>query len=164
MNCLKLLPVVVLSLLITISCQEQTIQSQISDALEINVRNETVISHEDDHGGWLGDGGLTVVLRITDEATVNQIKEDWNPLPLTENMTLLIYGKKSENICPKFGDGSGNTLFPAVENGFYYFIDRHREAVDPFDDTDVLVRLSYNFTIAIFDADTNTLYYTEQDT
>lgn len=164
MNYLKLLPVIVLSLLIMISCQEQTIQGQISNELGINVRNETVISHEDDHGGWHGDGGLTVVLRLTDESTVTQIKESWKPLPLTENLTILIYGKKSENICPRFGDDSGSSLFPAVENGYYYFIDRHSEAVDPSDDSNVLVRCSYNFTIAVFDADTNILYYTEQDT
>ena len=164
MHFLKLLPVVVLSLLLTISCQEQTIQGHISNELGIDVGNETVLSHEDDHGGFHGDGGLTVVLHLTDEATVDRIKENWTPLPLTENLTILIYGKECEGIRPKFGNGSGSSLFPAVEHGYYYFFDRHSGAVDPSDDTNVLVRHSYNFTIAIFDTDTNTLYYTEQDT
>lgn len=41
---------------------------------------------------------------------------------------------------------------------------RHSESTDHFDDTNVLDRHSFNFVIAIFDTDTNRLYYSRFDT
>lgn len=38
------------------------------------------------------------------------------------------------------------------------------QSTDPKDDTNVFSRFSYNFTMAIYDAETNTLYYMELDT
>ena len=53
---------------------------------------------------------------------------------------------------------------PQIENGYYYFYDRHDEATDPYDDSEFLARFSFNFTLAIYDSDTNTLYLCEYDT
>ena len=53
---------------------------------------------------------------------------------------------------------------PKIENGYYYFLDRHNESNDKYDDTNLNNRASWNFTLAIMDIDTNIIYYYELDT
>ena len=52
----------------------------------------------------------------------------------------------------------------AVENGWYRFIDRHAQSYDSADESEVLERGSFNFTLALYDADRNELYYLTLDT
>ena len=61
-------------------------------------------------------------------------------------------------------NGDGAPVIPEVENGYYYFLDRHSQSTNPKYDSGVLGRASYNFTIAIYDEDRQTLYYAELDT
>lgn len=46
-----------------------------------------------------------------------------------------------------------------VENGYWFFNDRNNQK-----SLELLERSSFNFTLAIFDADTNILYVYELDT
>ena len=87
-------------------------------------------------------------------------------MPLTENLTALVYGLQTESssVGPMIHSGDGAPVIPEVENGYYYFLDRHSQSTNPKDDSGVLDRASYNFTIAIFDTDQQTLYYMELDT
>ena len=55
-------------------------------------------------------------------------------------------------------------VIPDIEIEYYYFRDRHSQSTDPKDDTGVLGRGSYNFTIAILDTIMQRLYYLEFDT
>lgn len=130
----------------------------ISEMLDIEISQESVIGMQNDDNGF-------VSLEITDTNTVDGIKSEWKELPLTENLTALVYGLEDEtsSIGPYISE-DGEALFPKVENGYYYFYDRHSESKDHFDDTNVLSRHSFNFVIAIFDTDTNRLYYSKFDT
>ena len=49
---------------------------------------------------------------------------------------------------------------PQIEHGYYYFLNKQTNNQD----TDVLNSPSLNFVIAMFDSDSNTLYYFELDT
>ncbi len=51
-----------------------------------------------------------------------------------------------------------------VEEGFYYLCDRHSESVDPYDDSKLHERYSWNFTAAVYDSGSGRLYYYEFDT
>ena len=53
---------------------------------------------------------------------------------------------------------------PDIENGYYYFLDRHSEATNVNNDEDLNERSSYNFSLGIYDSDTMMLYYYELDT
>ena len=53
---------------------------------------------------------------------------------------------------------------PAIYNGYYMFEDRHSESKDSRDDSELFDRYSYNFSIAIYDCDTDKMYYFEFDT
>ena len=66
-------------------------------------------------------------------------------------------GKDCKNIYERYN-------IPTIENGYYYFKDRHSESTNKYDYTDINNRPSYNFTFAILDKDTNTIYYYELDT
>lgn len=139
--------------------------SEISEMLDIKISDENMINHIETHGGFHGDGLTFYSMEITDEGTVEEIESEWKSLPLTENITALVYGIKDESssIGPYISE-DGEALFPNVENGYYYFYDRHSESTDHYDDTDVLDRHSFNFVIAVFDTDTNRLYYSKFDT
>lgn len=81
-------------------------------------------------------------------------------------MTTLIYGieNKDAKIGPYIKNEEGDPAIPPVKNGYYFFYDRASESTNPYGDSDVLNRYSFNFTIAIYDADTKQLHYVEFDT
>lgn len=147
---------------------ENSIQDEISREISINASEGVEVICEDSHGGFHGDGKTYVVLSFSDDTVQDQIASStvWNPLPLSENLAALVYGLSTSDsiIGPYLTDEDNQPIIPAIENGYYFFLDRHSESTNPHDDTDVLDRASFNFTIAIFDTDTNTLYYVEFDT
>lgn len=53
--------------------------------------------------------------------------------------------------------------FPIVENCLYYFVDdygrRYEDLDDIYSDAKLLDRYSTNYTLAMYDIDTNYLYY-----
>ena len=160
-----------LALLVMTGCgaeKENSISSEISKTIGVDVSVGEVISKSDSHGGFHGDGAAVIEIQLNDTSISDQIKdnEDWNTLPLTENLTALVYGVQTESssVGPMIHSGDGAPVIPEVENGYYYFLDRHSQSTNPEDDSGVLDRASYNFTIAIFDTDQQTLYYMELDT
>ena len=52
-------------------------------------------------------------------------------------------------------------ISPGIANGFYRLIDRHSDAGDG---QNLLERASLNVTLAVYDADSDTLYFCEMDT
>ena len=116
----------------------------------------TVVEERDTHGGFLGDGSYYLILDCSSntDAALN-IVANWNPLPLSENLSLIMYGNYGL---------SEEAHMPAIENGYYCFEDRHSEANDASDDSELFSRASFNFSLAVYDSDTNRLYYFEFDT
>lgn len=112
----------------------------------------TVVEEQDTHGGFHGDGSYYLVLDCSNhaEAALN-IVERWNKLPLSENLDMFIYGEEVAQL-------------PRIENGYYCFQDRHPEAINPSDDSELFSRWSFNFSLAVYDSDTNMFYYFEFDT
>lgn len=45
-----------------------------------------------------------------------------------------------------------------IEEGYCFFYGRHEQAKDPYDDTDLYDRASFNFTFAVYDLKENKLY------
>ena len=91
----------------------------------------------------------------------------WTPLPLDETAQALAYGVTREDggevfsAGPYLTDDSGDPLLPGIANGFYRLIDRHSDAGDG---QNLLERASLNVTLAVYDADSDTLYFCEMDT
>ena len=135
-------------------------QRRVSESLGIDVSRGTVDFSYDDHSGFHGDGTMYAVLSFPDDTLEDMISAPggWYALPLTENLQTLIYGNWTETkvIGPFVG-----VAVPAVEQGWWYFYDRQGET---HDDSEVLNRGSFNYTVAIYDADQNQLIYIEYDT
>lgn len=141
----------------------------IAEDLQLDLSHSKVIENRDTHGGWLGDGESIVILSFSPEEYARleeQLTEHWKPLPLTKNLSCCVYGEHGDNYVrePMFKDEEGNPLFDTIENGYYYFYDRFSDSTDPYDDTDLFSRYSYNFTLAILDSNAHTLQYLLIDT
>lgn len=120
-----------------------------------------VVKESDSHGGFLGDGEAHLILDCSENSDkAREIVEDWNELPLSKNVGMVMYG--GEHYGYRFAEKNG---WPKITNGVYKFVDRHREAgLDKSDDTELFNRASFNFTLAIYDFDTDFLYYFKIDT
>lgn len=142
--------------------------SHVAKQLKMDLPLVFDFKYEDTHGGFLGDGATFSKMKFSKangEKLLSQIAdyEEWKALPMTKNIDLLLYGgekSKGEHL----GGIAQAYPIPQLSHGYWFFLDRHSEADDPKSDRDLLHRSSYNLTVALYDPDTNTLYYLEFDT
>ena len=145
------------------ACGSQNSAKDVSTALSIDVSSGKEVQFRDNHGGFHGDGTKYVVLEFSEDKVLEQIQDNsaWIALPLDETAAALVYGvtEGTSQVGPFLKDENGDVLFPKIENGYYLLIDRHSQTEE-----NILERASFNFTLAIYDADTNKLHYCEFDT
>ena len=111
----------------------------------------TVIEEKDTHGGFLGDGTYYLILDCSErKEQATELIKDWKPLPLTENLQLIMYGGEKNGVSYAY-DLAEEAHWPIINNGVYKFVDRHSEAVDKSDDASFFERYSYNFFFAVYD-------------
>lgn len=123
-----------------------------------------VVEEENTHGGFHGDGSYHLILDCSNNTeTALKIVNNWNRLPLSENLNLIMYGGSKGGISYGY-ELAGEAHIPKIENGYYRFMDRYYEAKDKTDDSKLLSRYSFNFSLAMYDSDTNIFYYFEYDT
>lgn len=154
--------VVVLLLFMRIFVQS-TPQGHVSKYLGIDCSRGRANEYIETHGGFLGDGDTFIEIQFQNEDFEKRIRESegWRELPLTENLKIIIYGISDEE--RDWGPRVAGEI-PEIRNGYYYFEDRHSESMDKYDDSEIFDRSSYNYTIAVYDADKMILYYCEEDT
>jgi len=155
---MKKLLILTLVLLFLTGCVAET--DNISATLGTDVSGGEILISEDSHSGFHGDGETYIVFQFRNE---NQFSVPegpfWHELPLTGNLSTILYGNNQ-----MLTDDAGNPRVPEIQNGFYFFCDRHSKSTDPTKDAGLFSRNSLNFTLAVYDSDTCTLYYYEQDT
>ena len=146
-----------------VACGKKTPQEIVLNALNVDVSGSTEISYEDTHGGFHGDGITLIALQFNDSSVLEAIRKDshWKKFPLNETTQALVYGLEdnASQIGPFLSNEDGNPMVPEIQNGYYILIDRQSET-----NTDILERSSFNFTIGLYDSDTNILYFCEMDT
>ncbi len=129
-------------------------QRVISKEVLLDVQDSEVLYEMDTHGGFLGDGDATIVLKMNDDLTeVIEGDSRWHELPLPSQLKMGV-----------FCDEEGKRLAGEIENGYWFFLDRHSEAEDVFDPSSLPTRHSRNYTLAVYDADENVLYFYALDT
>ena len=149
-------------------CAMQTDKNAISDELGVDLSSGKQISYSEGHGGFHGDGMTYVVLKFSNDTALEQIRENeaWNEFPLDDTVTALVYGLSDTtdgtmySVGPFITDEQGAACIPEIQNGYYYLLDRHSEKGE----TEILERASFNFTLGIYDTDTDILYYCKFDT
>lgn len=160
---------VLLLLLISVvftGCSARNTLDSISEVLGVDVSSGSEASDYDTHSGN-GDGTSCIVLNFNDETVLKEIKsnEEWKAFPLDETVQTLVYGIEDETskVGPYLTDEDGNTLVPEIQNGYYLLIDRQSENNQETEE-DILHRNSFNFSLGLYDTDTNTLYFCQLDT
>ena len=150
----RLCAVLICLVLVLTGCGKGDYKDYVNDLCAVDISAGTVVSSNDSHGGFHGDGTLTVTFDCTNvsDSALNGMRS-WRSLPLSENLQHVVYGGFDDEI-----------NIPEITNGCYFFHDRHSEAVDPTDDSKLFDRYSYNFSLLIFDFDTNMMYLIEVDT
>ena len=123
----------------------------------INVIWGDKISSKDTHGGFHGDGSSLYIYQFTDSSMEPEMEESeyWKSLPFSEAVSNLINNS--------IGDECAEAI-PEIDNGYYFFYDRHAEAADPYDESELWNRASINCTVALYDANEDLLYIFVKDT
>ena len=145
--------------------------SPLPQVLGVVLTDSTLSGHWDEHG-WMGDGTeyWQVELSQEDAAALEktvQTREGWHPLPVNEDGEALIYGREWQEGTESFSAGpyltgkDGKALLPQVEEGYWFFWNDQTHSPET---AGVLGRGSYNFTAAVYDTSTRTLYCGELDT
>ncbi len=152
---------VALSLLLNACSPESQRRDAIGDILGLRLSGGTEVLYEDTHGGFHGDGYTRAVYDFEEDlAEAIAENQGWTALPTTSGLIPLLNGSAGG----PFERREGVPFFPQSKEGFYYFRDRHSEAVDDREEGRWDSRSSWNFTLAIYDKATCRLYYVAFDT
>ena len=132
----------------------------IYDNLSIDVSSCELIDYDSSYFSPLGDGQRYISFDCIGNDIVDSIS-DWSVFPLSDNLNKAIYGIETKTSSGKGLCGQYNC--PKIENGYYYFYNRHRNATDVKSDEDLYDLGSRNFTFAMYDIENTRLYYIEFD-
>ena len=159
---------VLMVVLLISGCSAESNQAYMEKQLNIELPDSLGIEHEDDHGGFHGDGERFAKIKfdkVNGLDFLSQIEQnsEWNKMPLSENLTLIMYGGNRNNIDYAYNLAEEAGI-PEIKNGYWYFTDRHSHSTDRKDTTELLDRYSLNFTLAMYDENDNILYFYELDT
>lgn len=154
---IKIFPVVIFCVLLS-ACS--LFENRDTDYFGFEPADFAIVKQEDTYG-FFGDGTHYLILDCSQNADqAQEIVKDWKTFPLAENLQLVMYGGEKDNTSYVY-NYARQAHWPTIRDGVYKFVDRHREATDPADDTNLLSRSSMSFSIAVYDLDTDTLYYFE---
>lgn len=153
------------------ACDSTDFSEEISEKIGVDVSGGKEITVSDTHGGFHGDGTTYGVLEFSNNKLEEKIKnnEKWSRLPLDKGAETLAYGtgKETDDTIeisgPYMTDDKGNGLMPKVENG-YYFLFNKQNGKTGMTHEEIANASSLNVILAIYDTDTQRLYFCEEDT
>ena len=90
------------------------------------------------------------------------IKDEWKVLPMSSELEYALEIKQCNEVDCK--DIYERYNIPNIENGYYVFLDRHEDAVDKKSEEEINSRISYNYSVGIYDSDNMIIYYYDLDT
>lgn len=129
----------------------------ISKEVDVDCSGGIIEFENDTHGGFHNDGIAFYILEFENSDIINDItlNEYWSELPMDEELIELIDGRVR--------DENGNQYMPDIEEGYYFFHDRFAGNDIKGFVPGILEQHPGNFTIAIYDINTNKLYYCKYD-
>ena len=144
-------------------CKNKTTDEYIKDKIDIDISFCTIEDEQDTPGGFHGDGDYVVKANCQEEQQkiLSQLN-GWNEFPLSENIQLIMYGGERDDVTYSYNLAQKANI-PKIDNGYYYFLNRHSDAVNEHSD-DIFDKYSFNFTLVLFDTDNSMFYYYEFDT
>lgn len=150
------------------SCARLTPTEYVEKTTGAKLSYAKLVFHEDDHGGFHGDGDTLMVFDCSEagEEFESSLSE-WRELPMSDKLYYALFNQRADmgeplgRLFARFGIEYDHDT-PAVKDGLYYFENRHDRAKRRDDEN--LDFHSWNFTFAVYDRETKKLYYIEVDT
>ena len=156
---LKIIGISILILIVGYIIYVHTLYNYVfySSQIEIKIPLFAKMEEKDTHGGFHGDGEATLRVYFSNkqaEKFVNKINQNnhWGKLPMPEDLQKRLPNEVEREIA-----------ISTIENGYWFFVDRHNEATDKYNYNDMFGRASLNYSIAVFDTDSNILYFFASD-
>lgn len=133
---------------------------------EFNISKEKyeVITEYESERNFLGDGEDWLILDCSNQKdlALEEIR-NWKPLPMSEDLYTTIFGgKKGDTTYGGYGFVRETNLRD-VKNGYYLFLNRSSEDIDKYSEENIFDHYFGNFSLGIYDTDTNKLYYFKYD-
>ncbi len=152
--------------------QEHTDSIQLHQ-IALDTAPDYVLEQSDSHGGFLGDGVLFVKAAYTAEsskAVEAQIRNSsyWKQLPGFGTVAEVLYGDNWNSLVSVVDAQDSLLSVPPITNGAYCYYDRRADLPSGQSRYDEGLLLdgsySFDFTLAVYDFDTQLFYYIETDT
>lgn len=144
--------------------QKSEIQRTISKVADVPLDGEMITGYKS-NSGFFGDGTTYIQINLSNDLR-EDIKEaikangSWEELPCTDILAEPVYDSYFfENV-----EHDYEGLFPEIENGWYYFLDKQTGDLCSQVKSDIWNRSSSNYIYAVYDIDKGILYYYETDT
>ena len=132
------------------------------DGTESNIRKLNIIEEYDTHGGLHGDGLLYIKADCGNEPEqIEKITESWSNFPIPEEIEVLLSGGTVES-GSFYGGVLENDAILKPNSGKYYFENR-ADGEENSDYVNILKSYSKNFSVGIYDAERQLLYWIEYD-
>lgn len=152
-------------LVITLAFVSASPKHSIARQLDLTLPKAETVAYTDTHSMIRGEGLTVGSLHFDPDNAAElrrQIEESnaWSPLPLTQNIGLLMNGGELNGITytDRFAEQYG---ILDISNGSYFFWDRLNNTNQ---DVKLLTRSAFGFTLALYDYDTDFLYFFRYDT
>lgn len=138
-----------------ISLGQSMLERRVSEMLGLSLPKVRSIEYSDSHGGFHGDGLLSVQMRFEGNEALQvekALRQDgrWQEVPLTPKLSKILYGTDGAS---SWFDDVIDWELPSI--GFWYFKDESPQGENAHG--------FMNFTAAVFDADQGTLSVIEFD-
>ena len=143
--------------LTTLNTGEMAAVREAAFSTGIDLSAGEMVSTYDDHGGFHGDGTTCTIIQFSDDALLEEIEKagTWQAFPPDDAVNQLLYGSYLDDV------ETQEPFVPPIENGYYLLKDRNAKAAEQ---PNIMTRGSFNFDLAVYDADNCTLYYLVLDT
>jgi len=160
--------VIILTIVIIIKCNENNIENIIDIqylnknlGINLNPGSCKILYTKETHGGMGNDGDFMVVVNCEmQKDEIKKLTESWDETPLSEDLNILVYGGKKNDINYKISNIMDYYPLPEIKTGKYIFIDKNQQTNNKFSLEDI----PRNYIIAIYNYENNVLYFYECDT
>ena len=123
----------------------------------------SVLEEFEDYGGFPADGSHYLILDCSaNKKKALEIIKEWKKLPLSKNLNIVMFGEEKDGIIYGY-ELAKEAHIPKIKNGYYIFENSQLKGKDKSDDSELLNDYSLNFEIAVYDCDTDKMYYFEFD-
>ncbi|MVB12831.1 hypothetical protein CAFE_35770 [Caprobacter fermentans] len=141
--------------------------SQIENTLKVAIPRESSVTEYSDSTGWFGDGEVDLEVALPADADKEEMgitdQNGWLPLPIPEDLALLIYGGNGANAIHYGGIGDDwIKKTKDVSIGYYFFLNRNeqdiRSKTSPLQN-----QYSHDFIFALYDPIKHIFYFYKYD-